>query len=46
VQEHGGRIEIESVLDRGSTFRIRLPRSRLEALAASGANRTAGQVKA
>jgi PAS domain S-box-containing protein len=46
VQEHGGRIEIESVLDRGSTFRIRLPRSRLEALAASGANRAANQVKA
>ena len=46
VQEHGGRIEIESVLDRGSTFRIRLPRSRLEALAASGAKRTADQVKA
>jgi PAS domain S-box-containing protein len=46
VQEHGGRIEIESVLDRGSTFRIRLPRGRLEALAASGVNRTAEQVKA
>jgi PAS domain S-box-containing protein len=45
VQEHGGRIEIESVLDRGSTFSIRLPRSRLEALAASGAKRTADQVK-
>jgi PAS domain S-box-containing protein len=39
VQEHGGRIEIESVLDRGSTFRIRLPRGRLEALAASGPKR-------
>ena len=46
VQEHGGRIEIESVLDRGSTFRIRLPRSRLEALAVSGVNRMAEQVKA
>jgi signal transduction histidine kinase len=45
VQEHGGRIEIESVLDRGSTFRIRLPRGRLEALAASGTKRTADQVK-
>ncbi len=46
VQEHGGRIEIESVLDQGSTFRIRLPRSRLEALAASGPKRTADEVKA
>ncbi|HUB81783.1 MAG TPA: PAS domain-containing protein [Bryobacteraceae bacterium] len=35
VQEHGGRMEMESSVERGSVFRIRLPRSRLEALAAA-----------
>ena len=37
VQEHGGRMEMESALDRGSVFRIRLPRPRLESLAAAAA---------
>jgi PAS domain S-box-containing protein len=46
AQEHGGRIEMESAPDRGSIFRIRLPRQRLEALAAAGAaKRAANQVK-
>jgi PAS domain S-box-containing protein len=34
VQEHGGRVEMESLLGKGSMFRIRLPRARLESLAA------------
>jgi histidine kinase len=41
VQEHGGRIEVESVNGQGATFSIRLPRKRLEALAGpalSGSN--------
>lgn len=46
VQEHGGRIETDSAPDQGSTFCIRLPRMRLEALAAAGAaERAANQVK-
>jgi signal transduction histidine kinase len=39
VQEHGGKVEIESLAGQGSTFRVRLPRSRLNALAASSASR-------
>ena len=35
VQEHGGRMEMESSVDHGSILRIRLPRNRLEALAAA-----------
>jgi PAS domain S-box-containing protein len=41
VQEHGGRVEMESVVDQGSVFRIRLPRNRLEAMAAASAARPA-----
>lgn len=39
IQEHGGQLEVESNLDEGSTFRIRLRRKRLEMLAKQSAKR-------
>ncbi|MFZ0890644.1 MAG: PAS domain-containing protein [Candidatus Binataceae bacterium] len=42
VQEHGGRMEMDSASDKGSIFRIRLPRTRLDTLAAA-AKKTASQ---
>jgi histidine kinase len=45
VQEHGGQVEMESLSGQGSTFRIRLPRTQLKALAASHASRPADERK-
>jgi len=45
VQEHGGRIDVESESGKGTTFRIRLPRKRLDALAEAAAARKAVKVK-
>ena len=32
IQQHGGEVEFDSILDQGTTFRITLPRDRLPKL--------------
>jgi PAS domain S-box-containing protein len=44
VQEHGGRVEVASAPGEGATFRIRLPRRRLQMIAEECA-RTAAQIQ-
>ena len=45
IQEHGGRIDVESSPGAGTTFRIRLPRKRLKALAEAAAARPASKAE-
>jgi len=45
VQEHGGRVELESAPGEGAIFRIRLPRTRLKAIAEASAQTANTQVQ-
>jgi signal transduction histidine kinase len=40
IEEHGGTIAVESVVDKGTTFRIRLPLDRTESVATSSSTPT------